>query len=515
MKIDLEQAQPGAFEADVCIAGAGIAGLTLAAALIDSGLTVALLEGGGTAPEARSQDLYTVEMTGHPHAGAAQGRFRIFGGSSTQWGGQLLPYTDDVFHPPLETAMPSWPIGPVDLEPFYPQVLRIMGVPEEPFACGSLASGGVKDADASAGVQVRFSRWAPFTQRNLAGTLGKRCLESTSVTVYLHANVTSLEPDGDAIAKVQACNFSGRKFTFSARHIIVCLGVIESARLLILSSVGNSGDQVGRYFHDHIGVHAATLMPPARVAAIRLFAPHLRSGALYTPKLEATDRWRRQHRTPSVMAHFPIVEPEDSAIATVKLLLQIVQRHKWPPGLLRKLAALPFGSWELLRMAYFTKTTSRRALSGRAEFRLNVDIEQRPSPDSRITLSEVKDSLGLPRARLDWKITDSDERTVHLYTETILAELQGIGVAPIHLHPALLGASSLTRASDTYHMMGGTRMGANSTDSVVDSSLKVHGLQNLYVASCSVFPSGGSSNPTFTLMALTLRLAEQLRRLSR
>jgi choline dehydrogenase-like flavoprotein len=216
------------------------------------------------------------------------------------------------------------------------------------------------------------------------------------------------------------------------------------------------------------------------------------------------------------MAHFPIVEPEDSTAATLKLLFQAFQRRKLPPGLLPRLAALPFGSAELLRMAYATKVKRRRALSQRAEFRLNIDVEQQPSPSSRITLSSVKDQLGMPRARLDWKITDREERSVRLFARKVQAELQAIGVAPIEIDPNVLNDAGdwLACSSDTYHMMGGTRMGTCAENSVVDSDLKVHGIQNAYIASCSVFPSGGSSNPTFTMMALTLRLAERLKMLA-
>jgi choline dehydrogenase-like flavoprotein len=58
--------------------------------------------------------------------------------------------------------------------------------------------------------------------------------------------------------------------------------------------------------------------------------------------------------------------------------------------------------------------------------------------------------------------------------------------------------------------MGGTAMGVDPRSSVVDPDLRMHGVANLSVASCATYPSGGSSNPTFTLMALTLRLAERL-----
>ena len=509
MQVDLEQIRERtAYTADVCIAGAGIAGLVLADALRGSGLRVALLEGGGGSLEARSQQLYSVEMAGHPHAGASEGRFRTFGGSSTRWGGQLLSYTNDVFHPPQSTGMTGWPIDEQHLETYYATVLRTMGVPEEVFVPESVP---FAEGDS---VRMRFSRWAPFPRRSLTGTLGRRCQESADVTVYLHANATKLvrEASGN-IGSLEAVNYAGRRCTFLARRFVVCLGTIESSRLLLYSDIGNEADQVGRYFYDHLGIHAATLDGAARAAAAKIFLPRLKDGSLYSPKLEATGAWRERHGAQAVMAHFPLVEADDSPATTVRLLLQSVQRKEVTPGLLRRLASLPVGSVELLKMAYATKVLERRRLSKHTELRLNLDVEQKPLAESRVTLGEGKDALGLPQVRLDWRIGEAELSTLRLFAPSILTVLRAAGVDGIQVKTALLDESQDLKAlvADTYHMMGGTRMGATACDSVVDRDLKVHGIANCYVAGCSVFPTGGSSNPTFTMMALTLRLAEMLK----
>jgi choline dehydrogenase-like flavoprotein len=412
MRVDLDVADGPHFTADICILGAGIAGLTLAHRLSSSGLNVALLEGGGLTPEERSQELYNVEMAGRLHHGVTSGRFRLFGGSSTQWGGQLLAYPDDVFNPPAGLNMQNWPVQSPELEPYYSEILQTFGVPAEAFQTGSVASAGAAPPSSSADVAIRFSRWAPFTQRNLAATLGKQCLANPAIHVYLHANVTRLErdPSGSRIALVHGTSFSGKLFTFSAPTVVVCLGVIESTRLLLASGIDS--DPVGRYFHDHIGVHAATLQSPARETAIRLFAPRVRGAVLYTPKLEATAKWRAENGAQAVMAHFPIVEPEDSAVATIRMLLQAVQKKQWPDGWLRRVATLPAGMTDLARIAYSSQIRKRRALSKHAEYRLNIDVEQLPLPTSRITLSNSqKDRFGVPRARLDWKISESEGRT--------------------------------------------------------------------------------------------------------
>jgi len=121
------------FRSDICIIGGGIAGILLAARLGQDGRHVHPLEAGGLELENRSQKLYHVEMAGYHHTGAADGRFRTFGGSSTRWGGQLLPYTDDVLHPDSRLGLPSWPLKLSELEPYYLPVQQAMGVSLSPF----------------------------------------------------------------------------------------------------------------------------------------------------------------------------------------------------------------------------------------------------------------------------------------------------------------------------------------------------------------------------------------------
>src|ERR1700733_10400042 len=131
MHIDLEEVQDRAtFKSTVCVIGAGVAGLLLARKLASNGMDVNLLEAGGRALEPRSQLLYDVERQGRYHHGATEGRFRLFGGSSTRWGAQLLPYTADIFKPPVETPSEPWPVAAADVEPYYAELHKIMHVPE-------------------------------------------------------------------------------------------------------------------------------------------------------------------------------------------------------------------------------------------------------------------------------------------------------------------------------------------------------------------------------------------------
>ena len=518
MLIDLDEHKSCTFRAPVCIIGGGIAGLTLASTLAERGIESVLLEAGGSQSEVRSQQLYTVESCGIRHSGAQEGRFRTFGGSSTRWGGQLLPYTEDVLNPPPECGLPSWPITLNDLEPHYARIYSIFEVEGAEHSARLLEEFGMTSpVDLSSDMRLRFSAWAPFHRRNLAKTLGKNLTHSRHTTICLHANAREilLTSNGAATEAVLACNYSGEQFRFEAKFYVVASGSIESVRLLLASrrhqpnGVGNSHDQLGRYFHDHIGVNAGIVPVTGLPAIVKAFAPYLRNSTLHTPKIEATSNWRAHHGALSIMAHFPIEEPDDSGVAAVRSILRSLQHGKlnWAA-----LTQLPQNFGEIAHLAWSAKVDRRRAISKRAHVRLNLDCEQWPDSENRITLSEHKDALSMPIARLHWRPGERERCTLAAYSDTVNALFRHMNIDLPHWRPELKvpGEAWLKYASDTFHMMGGSRMGINPTNSVVDRNLRVHGIDNLWIASCSVFPTGGSSNPTFTMMALTLRLADVL-----
>ncbi len=323
-----------------------------------------------------------------------------------------------------------------------------------------------------------------------------------------------LKEDGRSVRDIEVTNDKGGKFRFCADVFVLCLGTIETSRSLLASKtvssggVGNDRDQVGRYFHDHLGVRMAEIAGEDRVKTIETFAPFVSGRTLHTPKLEATPHLREKYRLLSVMAHFPVEEPEDSGPGRVRAMLQSLQRKQFNRRSLQLLSGVPGASAEILQLLWAAKVRGRRAFSRRARIFLQIDCEQRPQADSRIRLGEVRDRLGLPICVVDWKISGDEWETVRRFADTMNAVLQGIGI--LAKRPQELDLPGEGRVMDTFHMMGGTRMGTDRGTSVVDANLRVHGIENLYIASCSTFPTGGSSNPTFTLMALTLRLKDRI-----
>ena len=139
--------------------------------------------------------------------------------------------------------------------------------------------------------------------------------------------------------------------------------------------------------------------------------------------------------------------------------------------------------------------------------------EQSPNPDSRVTLSDQRDRFGLPRAKLTWRLNSLDKLTVRKSVELIAQEFERLHIGRVTPDRWLVSDDrtwpDFVRGG--YHHLGTTRMGSNPRTSVVNSDCRVHGLANLYVAGSSVFPTGSHVNPTLTITALALRLAQHLK----
>jgi choline dehydrogenase-like flavoprotein len=518
MRVDLEEAISGSeFASEVCIIGAGIAGLVLARRLATHGIAVHLLEGGGLTLEERSQSLYQAEMRGRFHQGATEGRFRSLGGASTRWGGQLLAYPDELFgrRPAVDNA--EWPIKEKDIEQYYTEIFRIMGVNDLPFTDEVLKRFATRLPVQSEDIRFRLSKFAPFPRRNLANTIGRECLDSDKVTLFLHANAASVDIDRDAtrVDSITVRNYRGGTYTFKAAEFVLCTGTIETSRLLLSSTgvrhagVANDTDQVGRYFHDHLTTRALFLGPESKKVFSRYFSPYYAKSTLHSPKLEATPAAQARLELPEVMAHFFIHEMSDEFVLLRQTLVDL-QRGKLTWKNFLRLPMLISGG---TKMAYALKVKGRRPLSSQTLVSLNIETEQVPRADSRILPSDKLNAIGLRGTVVDWKVSRQDAEAQRCYAGLIDTYLRSCGMKDLdwQLRPEDDVESWLQAGNDILHPMGGARMGLRREESVVDQNLRVHGLSNLYIASCAVFPSGGSSNPTFTMMALSCRLADMLK----
>jgi choline dehydrogenase-like flavoprotein len=135
--------------------------------------------------------------------------------------------------------------------------------------------------------------------------------------------------------------------------------------------------------------------------------------------------------------------------------------------------------------------------------------EQQPNQDSRIGLMSRRDRTGLPLPELDWRVGGRDFADARRTIELLAEEVERLGLGRIE---SLWdrGADRPDVVTGGWHHMGTTAMSVTAETGVVDRDCRVHGLENLYVAGSSVFPTSGYANPTLTLLALAVRLGRHL-----
>ena len=525
MEIDLAivEAPREAVRSQVCVVGAGIAGLVLARKLALAGIDVVVLEAGGRSIEESGQRLFAeAELMGQPHMGTTEGRFRVFGGTSLRWGGQVLAMSADGLDP--------WPVRQEELRPFVAEAEGLLEVGALSFeandffqAIGVPVPAMLKELR---GVDARVSKWMAFPRRNLAPTLGKGLLERARV--YLHAQVVELllAKDGARLEAVVVRTPAGAMVRFEADEIVVAAGTVETSRLLLASrsvaaeGVGNGNGQVGRNFHDHVTLLAATLTGASRVRVVSELRPwvffagglgDMRGGTVHSVKLEASRELRERLGLNPILAHIAIVEPEGSGIAVVREMLTSLQRREFGRALTTHALKIPGAMLDGARLILGAKLRGRRFISKGAALKLQFNLAQDRPSCSRITLGVESDSMGVSEAVVDWRVSEQEVRTMRRYAAHLKGEFEAMGLTGVEWARGMISEGvKLEGLEDARHAMGGACMGSDPRTSVVDAEMRVHGVENLSIASAAVFPDGSAQLPTLTMMALALRLAERL-----
>jgi choline dehydrogenase-like flavoprotein len=531
MLIDARSVEDGArLTADVTIVGSGPAGLSIADRLRSSGLAVYLVEAGATEPDLRTQQLYRGDITGRRYFALDSCRFRMFGGSSNRWGGWCRPLDPEDFGSPEGSTLPGWPIAPAEVDRYAADAAELLELPHPRFDVDAWSPSLSEPLDLRGEefehVLVQFS-----PQTNFAHRYGRRVILDRRVTVLLNANVTELvmAPGGSRLDAVRIRTLTGRSFTLHSRAVVLAAGGIENPRLLLASSaarvtgVGNERDLVGRCFMEHLHTRAGHVALRDHPQRPGFYQRNTVGGHDVRGLIAPTGAARRRH---ALLACTFQVEPAvhnaystpflgwPSAVTfrATNAYLSLRRRHPEAAAMLRREADR---LW-YLGLRSRTARDEKQALTASASklgsdptqlLALYARAEQTPNLASRVTLSDRRDALGMPMASLDWRIHDTDTASVTGWLDRLDAVLRRTGQGRV-VGPSEGWESHITGGP---HHMGTTRMSADPRHGVVDANCRVHSVENLFVAGSSVFSTGGWANPTFTLVSLSLRLADHLR----
>ncbi len=547
MMLDAEELPDGsALDADVCIVGAGAAGIAMALELAGSGCRVLVLESGGEGPEPATQALYEGSVENpRMHSPPDRYRQRRFGGSTTIWGGRCVPFDDIDFEPRAFIPDSGWPIDADAVASFYPAANRICEAGEFAYAAteafgvpGRPMIDGFTSPHFSTDRLERFSCPTDFGAR-----YAHRLRADPATRIVLHANVTALQLDADGrrVRHVVVRTLSGKRHVATARRFVLAAGGLEVARLLLVSDdvaprgIGNAHDVVGRYYMCHFaGAIGAVVFdgPPDRV----FHGYELADDGTYCRRriaLEpATQREQRLGNFVARLHHPRITDPSHrSGVLSLLSLAQSFIPYEYGKRLeddarpslatrarhVRNVAADAKETagflWHWLRHRTIAerKFPSVIVRPRGNRYALDFHVEQRPDRSSRVTLGHEVDVLGMRKLHVDWRYNAGDLDTVERALALFASEIERSGVGRFEYDPQQVENEMTRYGAYGGHHIGTTRMGDDPATSVVDANCRVHGVDNLYVASAAVFPTSGQANPTLTVVALALRLAAHLK----
>ncbi|MBV8776994.1 MAG: GMC family oxidoreductase [Alphaproteobacteria bacterium] len=527
----------------VLIVGAGPAGIVQALELRRHGVEVVMLAGGADGFDPQFQDLADAEIADpRRHAPMRIAVRRALGGTSLLWGGRCVPFDDIDFADRPHVPLGGWPLTHDDIRPWYRAAMGYLNAGPAEFSVSA-------DTPAMPDCRIdRLERWSEG--RNLRRLHAAALTRDPGLGIVLGATATRIEVDPvtGRIDGVCVGLASGRRTTMRARAVVLACGGLETTRLMLASRLdwprlfGGAAGWLGRAYMGHFEGRIADIVfePGPAADAFDFFVDA--SGRYARRRITISGRAQQRHRLLN-MAAWPdnplLADPTHRSailsLAYLSLATPGLGRLLEPEAIRRKylergadavarhlanvLADLPEAARETLRFlwrryigtprlpGFFIRNKARR-------YALFYHAEQAPNLASTVSLTGVRDALGMPRLKIDLRYSDEDARSVIAGHEVIDRDLRAAGIGRLEHHfPAEERAPRVwDQMTDGYHQIGTIRMARDPKSGSVDRDCRVHGTPNLFVAGSAVFPTSGQANPTLLIAALSARLAAHVAR---
>ena len=539
-------------EADLCIVGGGSAAISVALEYMKSGRTVVLLPGGGPHQTSSAIDLYRgrVERP-RTHEPLEENRLRMWGGTTTVWGGRCIPFDAIDFEERSWVPASGWPVGLDELKEYIARANELSEAGKADFDARSVFP--EKQAEILRGFDDEdFATW-PLERWSIPTDYSKRYrtdLEvASNVRVFMHSHAIHLQvdPGGTRVERVVAACKPERSFQIHAKQTVLACGALENARLLLASKdilpegIGNHHDLVGRYYQSHrFGVCGYVKLRDPNKDFMYEFERD-NEGVYCRRRFWLTPEAQAKYKTANVIGFFfrAVSDESEHRNAMVSLVMLVKTllggARKGPKRLMEIIKdqrkELLSHLWIVLNDApslfgqvgavVYTRFIQKRRLPiilpqrKSNHFPLFYQAEHTPLHESRVYLDPTStDDFGMPRLVADIRFSEVDYHTTRTFVNQFKQRMEQSGLGTLHLSNAdldFLAHPELKKFNSNAHNIGTTRMSTSPESGVVDTDCRVHGVENLYIAGASVFPTSGHANPTLMLIALALRLGEHLR----
>jgi len=496
---------------DVCIVGAGAAGLYLASRLVSQGKSVTLLEAGGRVCDEGDRIGMRPVFAADPYKGAMDGRAFGWGGSTSRWGGHLIPHTRlDLRRGEDDDGSPWGHVVSVVEQRSIAVLDRLQIGHDSDFEdLPRRLIPNVVEAMKGNGLAVLAGEFLPFRRRNLVYLVDEK---AERLRTYLNAVVSSWKVVGGSegsagIESIEARSTSGGRVRVSAKHFIVAAGAIESARILLEVSESGGGRifperaRVGAFLSDHLSCRIGDVEPNDRAHAARAVGPRFANGRMRSFRYVET---RPAPTEPRSFAHF-LFEIDNPAFRLAKETLFAIQARRFPKV---GVADVVRGLGGLVSFGFDRYGRARLHIPPGTPVHLQLDIEQAPRLSNSIRLGDERDALGRRVPIVTWCVSAQDEENIRTTADRVLSRWPGPSSGLPAIIP-VLGRGVDPKPHDAYHPVGTCRLGSDD-EAVADLSLRVRGTGNLWVLSTGLFPTAGTANPTFSMLCLGDALADTL-----
>ncbi|EGB14183.1 GMC oxidoreductase [Pseudodesulfovibrio mercurii] len=524
---DLENGKT--LEADICICGSGPAGISLAHALEGSGRSVCIVESGIDKPNEEIQHLNDLENVGFPLRPHFVNRLRMIGGTSNLWPGRCVRLDPIDFERRPWVPFSGWPLAYAEYTAYMRRAAPLLRLPE-PCPESPLADGGSPshipgpEAWDAAGLDATEGLWAKAPAR-FWPIFRKRLTRSSGVTLIADLTLTGLDfsDDGGHVTSLETRDRSGRRFTVRAGQYILAMGGLENTRTLLLAAERNAQARIpraplGKYYMDHPKTTCGRIELAEGVDWRRLVGRHAVPGGRRQLLFRLSPETQRRE---GLLNAYVNLEPsysggtEANYNRTIEILKRLLRKGhvgnrldlsemEGMRDLIYQLTPDEIVPYPVYRLLQFVKQHLKKPPR---HLVIVNHCEQIPNENSKISLSDQRDRFDNPRIRLHWEVVPAEIETLARLQTHLADFLEQNGIGKLVTDVSELSGSHYTDAS---HHMGGTRMSADRETGVVDEHLAVHGVDNLHVLGSSVFPTGGAANPTWSIVALALRLADRL-----
>lgn len=510
----------GAF--DVCIVGAGPAGLACAFDCHDAGLKTLLLEAGGENPAPGEPDILAAEISDDAwHDPTTITSAAALGGSTHWWGGRSVPLDPADFR--------IWPIGYDEMLPWWEKAAAFLGSRSVSESPPPPAFAKLTRFDA-----VRDECWGP--QLNMGRRWRARIRAADGPAIVTHARATGLAHADGRIAHLDV-RIGGEEKRVNAKQIVLTGGGLGVLRLLLLAQrqnpalFGGPDGPLGRGYMGHLTGSIAVLAPTNTADAQAFACRALEHGGYARRRFRPLAQTIANEgfvNTALWLDNAGIGDPtHGDAAASAKFLAARIARFGRGEGALAphlaNVARAPISAFAGLSNALYLLAYAK--LSGAhprathlipaapGAWRLHYHAEQTRDANNRISLSAHTDSIGLPKLKIDFRMRDVDFEGVMRAHEVLDDDLRQAGAGALRFDGdrAQNLADIAAAARDGYHQLGGACMSADVREGVVDPRCSVHGVENLWIAAGAVFPSSGQANPTLTIVALARRVAASIK----